>query len=59
MSYNDDMPVIPFRIDKIYRVKLVELAEKYDTSVNQLVQQIVKNWFADKGHTKMDVKFYV
>ena len=53
------MPVVPFRIEKEYRDILKSLADKYNTNINQLVTQIIKSYLEEKGHVKLEPKFYV
>ena len=45
MSYDESMPVIPFRIEKKYKQALKDLAAENGITTNVLVRKIIENFF--------------
>ena len=50
MSYDIEMPVVPFRIDADLKDVLRSIAKKRNSSVNAIVKEIVYNWLEEKGY---------
>ena len=50
MSYDIDMPVVPFRVDSDIKELLKYIANKRDTSVQLVVREIILNYLEEKGY---------
>ena len=50
MSYDIEMPVVPFRVESDVKELLKHIAHKRDSSVNAVVRQIVEDYLRDKGY---------
>jgi len=50
MSYDIDMPVVPFRVDSDIKELLKYIANKRDTSVQLVVREIIIKYLEEKGY---------
>ena len=50
MSYDIDMPVVPFRVDSDIKELLKYIANKRDTSVQLVVREIIIKYLEENGY---------
>lgn len=60
MTYDELMPVVPFRIEKEYKAALRDLAKENGHTTNTFIRKIVKDYFNKHGivinHPQFDIK---
>jgi predicted transcriptional regulator len=50
MSYDTNMPVIPFRVTAEIKNALKQIADKRDVAVQRVIRDIVESYLEEKGY---------